>query len=66
MIRWKFLGYYLVYFSFACWCGLLAYAIVIGPTSVLRLGIYAWALAFLGGMLQLITFSVEKFRELLR
>ncbi|GGA10738.1 hypothetical protein [Dyella caseinilytica] len=66
MIKWKFLGFYLVYFSFACWCLLLAYAFIIGPMSVLNLGIYAWALAFIGVVLQLLIFTLERFQRLLR
>jgi hypothetical protein len=66
MFRWKFLGLYLVYFSFACWCLLLAYAIIIGPMSVMNMGVYPWGLAFVGGVYQFVVFIFERFRRLTR
>jgi hypothetical protein len=66
MIQWKFLGFYLVYFAFACWCLLLGYAVIIGPISVLHLDVYAWALAFFGALLQLLVFIFERFQRVAR
>jgi hypothetical protein len=66
MIKGKFVGFYLVYIAFACWCLLVGYAIIIGPLSVLRLGVYAWALAFIGALLQLLIFAFENFRRVMR
>jgi hypothetical protein len=50
-VIWKLLGLYIALTAFTLWCGLLGYAILIGPTSVLNPSGFLLWLTIVGALL---------------